>query len=175
MSHVIEMKILQALAYQMRRQEQEALNALAQALRLAEPEGYIRSFVDEGVPMELLLSHLREQERKRKQESTPFLDTVLAAFATSPHNGKTRLAGESGHPLRYGPMSTFLEPLSERELEVLRLMEQGASNQEIAEGLVLALSTVKSHVRNILSKLGVSNRTQAVKQARTFGLFPDKP
>jgi LuxR family maltose regulon positive regulatory protein len=169
LSHVIEMKILQALAYQMRRQEQEALNALAQALRLAEPEGYIRCFVDEGVSMELLLSHLR------KQGSTPYLDTVLAAFATSPHNGKTRLAGESGHPLRYGPMSTFLEPLSERELEVLRLMEQGASNQEIAEGLVLALSTVKSHVRNILSKLGVSNRTQAVKQARTFGLFPDKP
>jgi LuxR family maltose regulon positive regulatory protein len=175
MSHVIEMKILQALAYQMRQQEQEALNALAQALRLAEPEGYIRSFVDEGVPMELLLSHLREQERKRKQESTPYLDTVLAAFATSPHNGKTRLAGESGHPLGYGPMSTLLEPLSERELEVLRLMEQGASNQEIAEGLVLALSTVKSHVRNILSKLEVSNRTQAVKRARTFGLFPDKP
>ncbi len=69
----------------------------------------------------------------------------------------------------------LLEPLSERELEVLRLLEQGASNQEIAEGLVLALSTVKSHVRNILSKLGVSNRTQAVKRAHTLGLLPDKP
>jgi LuxR family maltose regulon positive regulatory protein len=64
--------------------------------------------------------------------------------------------------------------LSERELEVLRLMEQGASNQEIAENLLLALSTVKSHVGTILSKLGVSNRTQAVKRARTLGLFLDR-
>jgi len=62
--------------------------------------------------------------------------------------------------------------LSERELEVLRLLEQGASNQEIAQGLVLALSTVKSHVRTILAKLEASNRTQAVKRARTLGL-PD--
>ena len=72
-------------------------------------------------------------------------------------------------------MSPLLEPLSARELEVLRLLEQGASNQEIAEDLVLALSTVKSHVRSILSKLGVSNRTQAVKRARTVGLLPDQP
>jgi LuxR family maltose regulon positive regulatory protein len=72
-------------------------------------------------------------------------------------------------------MSPLLQPLSERELEVLRLMEQGASNQEIAENLVLALSTVKSHVGTILSKLGVSNRTQAVRRARTLGLFLDRP
>ena len=123
--------------------------------------------------MAALLSRLREQERK--QGPTSYLDTVLAAFAPSSHNGKaeTRLTGESDH--QYGPMSPLLEPLSERELEVLRLLEQGASNQEIEEDLVLALSTVKSHVRNILSKLGVSNRTQAVKRARTVGLLPDQP
>ena len=74
----------------------------------------------------------------------------------------------AGHGLHF-------EPLSERELEVLRLLEQGASNQEIAKDLMLALSTVKSHVRNILSKLGASNRTQAVKRARTLGLLPDEP
>jgi len=142
-------------------------------VRLAEPEGYIRRFVDEGAPMAALLSRLREQERK--QGPTSYLDTVLAAFAPSPRNGKAekRLTGESDH--QYGPMSPLLEPLSERELEVLRLMEQGASNQEIAENLVLALSTVKSHVGTILSKLGVSNRTQAVKRARTLGLFLDRP
>ncbi|MFL5586406.1 MAG: LuxR C-terminal-related transcriptional regulator, partial [Ktedonobacteraceae bacterium] len=173
LSHVIEMKVLQALAYQMVDQEQEALSVLSQAVRLAKPEGYIRCFVDEGAPMAALLSRLREQERK--QGPTSYLDTVLAAFAHSPHNDKaeTRLTGGSNH--RYEPISPLLEPLSERELEVLRLMEQGASNQEIAEALVLALSTVKSHVGTILSKLGVSNRTQAVKRARTVGLLPDQP
>jgi LuxR family maltose regulon positive regulatory protein len=173
LSHAIEIKVLQALAYQMRQQEQDALSALSQAVRLAEPEGYIRCFVDEGAPMAALLFRLREQEREHGP--TPYLDTVLAAFASSPNNGKieTRLTGESGHP--YEPASLLLEPLSERELEVLRLLEQGASNQEIAKDLMLALSTVKSHVRNILSKLGASNRTQAVKRARTLGLLPDEP
>ena len=122
--------------------------------------------------MELLLSQLREQERK--QGSTPYLDSVLAAFAPSPRHEKVeaRRATGTGHPLREEPTSALLEPLSERELEVLRLLEQGASNQEIAQGLVLALSTVKSHVRTILAKLEASNRTQAVKRARTLGL-PD--
>src|SRR5205823_14540091 len=68
LSHVIEMKVLQALAYNMRQQEPEALSALAQALRLAEPEGYIRCFVDEGAPMDALLSRLREQEGKHRSE-----------------------------------------------------------------------------------------------------------
>jgi ATP/maltotriose-dependent transcriptional regulator MalT len=174
-SHVIEMQVLQALAHFMRGKEQEALSMLAQAVHLAEPEGYIRCFVDEGAPMELLLSRLRAQERK--QGPTPYLDSVLAAFAPSPRTDKaeTRLTGGSGPPLSGEPTSALLEPLSARELEVLRLLEQGASNQEIAEGLVLALSTVKSHVRTILAKLGVSNRTQAVKRARTLGLLPDKP
>ena len=123
--------------------------------------------------MAALLFRLREQEREHGP--TPYLDTVLAAFASSPHNEKveTRLTGESGHP--YEPASLLFEPLSERELEVLHLLEQGDSNQEIAEDLMLALSTVKSHVRNILSKLGASNRTQAVKRARTLGLLPDEP
>jgi LuxR family maltose regulon positive regulatory protein len=173
LSHVIEMKVLQTLAYQMLDQEQEALSVLSQAVHLAKPEGYIRCFVDEGAPMAALLSRLWEQERK--QGPTPYLDTVLAAFAPSPRNDKaeTGLTGGSDH--QYEPMSPLLEPLSERELEVLRLMEQGASNQEIAENLVLALSTVKSHVRNILSKLGASNRTQAVRLARTLGLLLDRP
>jgi LuxR family transcriptional regulator, maltose regulon positive regulatory protein len=125
--------------------------------------------------MAALLSRLRQQERK--QGPTPYVDTVLAAFAPSPRHDKaeTRLAGGPGHPLRHKLTSPLLVPLSERELEVLRLLEEGASNQEIAESLVLALSTVKSHVHTILSKLGVTNRTQAVKRARTLGLLPDKP
>ncbi|MGZ3646286.1 MAG: LuxR C-terminal-related transcriptional regulator, partial [Ktedonobacteraceae bacterium] len=173
LSHAIEIYILQALAYQLCQQEQEALSTLAQAVRLAEPEGYISCFVDEGAPMAALLSRLREQEREHRP--TPYLDTVMAAFASSLHNQKVEIwrASESGHI--FEPTSPHFEPLSERELEVLRLMEQGASNQEIAENLVLALSTVKSHVRTILSKLGARNRTQAVKRARSLGLLSDQP
>ena len=76
--HVIEIRLLQALAYQMRQEETQALNALSEAVRLAEPEGYIRSFVDEGTPMEALLYQLRK--RQRKHGPTPYLDTLLAAF-----------------------------------------------------------------------------------------------
>jgi len=77
-THVIEMRLLQALAYQMCQEEAEALNTLSEAVRLAEPEGYIRSFVDEGLPMAALLFMLREQQRQHGP--TPYLDTVLAAF-----------------------------------------------------------------------------------------------
>ena len=76
--HVIEIRLLQALAHQMCQQETQALDALSEAVRLAEPEGYIRSFVDEGAPMEALLYRLRK--RDRKNGPTPYLDTLLAAF-----------------------------------------------------------------------------------------------
>ena len=173
LSHAIEIYMLQALAYRLCQQEQEALSALAQAVRLAEPEGYIRCFVDEGSPMAALLSRLREQEREHRP--TPYLDTVMAAFASSQHNQKVERWRTSESDHTYDLTSPLFEPLSDRELEVLRLMEQGASNQEIAENLVLALSTVKSHVRTILSKLGARNRTQAVKRARSLGLLSDQP
>lgn len=164
---VIEMKLLQALAHQMQKAEREALDSLAQAVRLAEPEGYIRRFVDEGPQMATLLSRLREQQRKRG--ATPYLDTVLAIFTSE---GSTR----KGHPERGGQRGSqlLLDPLSERELEVLHMLAQGASNQDIAEALVIAVDTVKRHVSNILSKLDVSNRMQAVARARSLGLLSDK-
>jgi len=164
-SHVIEMKVLQALAYQMHRQEQEALSALSQALQLAEPEGYIRCFVDEGAPMAALLSRLREQERKHGP--TPYVDTVLAAFGQDGMGPERAGLSMTAQPL--------LDPLSEREREVLRLMVRGDSNQEIAETLVLSIDTVKRHVSNIFSKLGVHTRVQAVARARALGLLSDEP
>lgn len=168
LSHVIEMKVLQALAYQMYRQEQEALNVLAQATRLAESEGYIRCFVDEGVPMATLLSILQEKERIHRP--TPYLDTLLAAFrrnsTESVHHSKN-----TKHPVIVPP----LDPLSVRELEVLRLMVRGDSNQEIAATLVLSIDTIKRHVSNIFSKLEAKNRVQAVARARAFGLLSNEP
>jgi LuxR family maltose regulon positive regulatory protein len=161
--HVIEIRLLQALAHQKLHEEPQALTALTEALRLGEPEGYIRSFVEEGEAMEALLSRLRK--RYAKQGPIPYLDTLLTAFQ---QESKARHSAEKGTKAQ--PLS---EPLSERERQVLHLLTQGASNQEIAQQLVIAYDTVKRHVSHIFSKLGVNNRVQAVKQARDFGLLDE--
>jgi len=163
--HVIEIRLLQALAHQMHQEEIQALFALSEAVRLGEPEGYIRSFVDEGASMAALLAKLREEQRKHGP--TPYLDTLLAAFPrqSNEHQGQPKSMVEctKAQPL--------LEPLSERELEVLQLLAQGASNREIAQELVIALDTVKRHVSHIFSKLGVNSRIQAIRQAQELGLL----
>ncbi len=159
MGHVLEILVLSALTYQAQGQAVRALTMLAEALSLARPEGYIRLFVDEGEPMAALLSRLREQQRR--QGPTPYLDTVLAAFPQEARGAKPH------------PQQGLLDPLSERELEVLSELAQGASNQEIADRLVITVDTVKRHVSNILGKLEVSNHTQAVARARSLGLLSD--
>ena len=176
--HVIEMLVLQALAYHMVQQESEALASLAEALSLAEPEGYFRRFVDEGHPVASLLSNLREQERSKGP--TPYLDSLLNAFLSDGIAGEPvcSKAVKKSQPVRstgHIPQQPLLDPLSERELDVLYLLARGASNQEIAQELELALNTVKHHMSNILSKLGASNRTQAVAEARALGLLSDEP
>ena len=169
-SHVIETKVLLALAYSMRNEDQEALTVLAQAVHLAEPESYIRIFVDEDIAMATLLSRLRDQERRKGP--TPYLDTLLAAFSpgSTTHETPIRLGYSSGRLME----QQLVEPLSDRELEVLHLLAQGDSNQEIAEVLVIALDTVKRHVTHIFEKLGVHNRVQAVARARALGLLSDE-
>jgi len=146
----------------------EAIGALSQAVQLAEPEGYIRCFLDEGPLMATLLSRLRRQEHKHRP--TPYLDEVLAAFHLA-DTGAEQRSERTGQPRMVQPL---LDPLSERELEVLCLMIQGDSNQKIAETLVLSIDTVKRHVSNIFSKLGVHTRVQAVAQARSLGLLRDE-
>lgn len=165
--NVIELRLPTVLAHQMRGEEHEALTMLAEAVRLARPEGYIRSFVDEGAPMATLLSALRASKRAQGKSgndaTTRYLDRVLAAFPPA--------IARDRHAAQQPP----LDPLSVREQEVLDLLARGASNQEIAEALVITLDTVKRHVSNILSKLGVSNRTQAVARARAFRINQEEP
>ena len=161
--HVIEIRLLQALAYQMCQKEIQALDALSEAVRLAEPEGYIRSFVDEGAPMEALLYRLRK--RDRKHGPIPIWTRCLQPFS---RRACTYTREE------HTKAQALPEPLSEREMQVLQLLAHGASNQEIAQELVIAIDTVKRHVSHIFSKLGVQNRVQAVKQAQELGLLDEE-
>jgi LuxR family maltose regulon positive regulatory protein len=186
LSQLIEIRLLQALAGNMRGQkgkEETALTILAEAVMIGETEGFFRSFVDEGPVMASLLSQLRARERRAQTpalatKTLSYIDRLLAAFETT---GPITVASKDepalvqareqreGEYIRYGEF--LVEPLSRRELEVLGLLAQGASNTEIAERLVIALNTVKRHISNIFEKLGVSNRTQAVAQARSLGLL----
>ncbi len=160
MGSVIEIALLQALVHQTQGDLAAALDALARALRLAEPEGYVRIFVDEGPPMARLLYAALAQKI-----APDYVRRLLAAFpAAEP-------AQSTPSPLA-APASDLIEPLSERELEVLRLVAAGLSNQEIAARLYLSLHTVKVHARNIYGKLGVNSRTQAVAKAKALGLLP---
>jgi LuxR family maltose regulon positive regulatory protein len=166
--HVIEIRLLQALACQMGHEVAQALSALSEAVRLTEPEGYIRSFVDEGTPMEALLSRLHDKQRK--DGPTPYLDTILAAFQQE----SKRQEPSPKQVAEHTTVQLLPEPLSERELEVLQLMARGASNQEIAQELVIVVDTVKRHVSHIFAKLDVQNRVQAVRRAQELGLLDEE-
>jgi LuxR family maltose regulon positive regulatory protein len=160
MGKSIEILVLQALAHQGHGDTDKALNALERALSFAEPEGYVRTFVDEGPPMKRLLRALSGLQTAVSQL---YLDRLLAAFAEA-----TKADDSSIAP---GPPSALVEPLSKRELEVLRLVGEGLSNREIAQRLFVAPNTVKVHTRNIYGKLGVHNRTEATARARELGLL----
>jgi LuxR family maltose regulon positive regulatory protein len=157
----IEILVLQALAHHVQGDIPAALKPLQQALTLAEPEGYVRMFVDEGPPMAQLL--LKAAARGIMPDYT---GKLLAAFEAE----QLRSAGES--PLPTPPASQpLIEPLSQRELEVLRLFKTELSGPEIARELVIALSTVRTHTKSIYSKLNVNNRRAAVKRAEELGLI----
>ncbi|HKF39286.1 MAG TPA: LuxR C-terminal-related transcriptional regulator, partial [Ktedonobacteraceae bacterium] len=155
MRSALEVLLLRALALQAQGDLTEALAALVRALVLAEPEGFIRLFLDEGTPMVALL----RQTQKHKIGPGVYVATLLEA------SGETTATAHDPISLRSSPL---LEALTRREREVLRLLMDGASNREIAQQLVLSVNTVKKHVLNICGKLGVKSRAQAIAQARTL-------
>jgi LuxR family maltose regulon positive regulatory protein len=177
MGSIIEILVLQALAHQMQGDISAALVPLERALSLAEPEGYVRIFVDEGLPMAVLLAKLHEHARKRSRAvltNVPlaYIERLLALLrGERVQEGISPAATSSASaPV---PAQSLLDPLTERELEVLRLIAAGLSNRDIAAQLVLALSTVKSYVNTIYGKLQVESRTQAVARARTLHLLSE--
>ena len=145
--------------------------ALAESLTLARPEGYVRVFADEGPPLTALLDQLIAG-RRRGAALAPgipveYLGRLRAAFQP----GDIRAASPSSKLTAPVEVAGLAEPLSDRELEVLRLLAAGMANKQIANELVVALETAKKHVSHILGKLGAANRTQAVARARELGLL----
>ena len=156
----IETLILQALVFHATGDGSAALSALERALSLAEPGGYIRVFVDEGEPIQLLLEKMNASHAAGRMR--PYIMLLLAAFGSQ----------QAIHPSRdAATLPPLPEPLSARELEILQLLSDGLSNQEIAQKLVLSVGTVKVHLKHIYGKLDASSRTQALARARELNLL----
>ena len=161
MGSAIEILVLQALAHHARGDVPAALLPLERALTLAEPEGYVRMFLDEGSPMAGLL-----REVLRRGILPDYTGKLLTGFESEQ---PTNVAEAPLHTRSASP--PLIEPLSQRELEVLRLFRTELSGPEIARELVIGLSTVRTHTKSIYSKLGVNSRRAAVRRAEELGLI----
>jgi LuxR family transcriptional regulator, maltose regulon positive regulatory protein len=163
---VVEVQALRALALAASGNQAAGLSTLAEALALALPEGYVRIFVDQGTPMARLVGKLaaaRHAGQGASHSAVPqsYVDRLAQAFQP----------GRLFHVEHEAGSATLAEPLTDRELQVLRLLAAGKSNQQIADDLVVVVDTVKKHVGHILDKLEATNRTQAAARARALGLL----
>jgi LuxR family maltose regulon positive regulatory protein len=152
MGSVLEILVLQALAHQMQGDIPAALEPLSRALSLAEPEGYVRMFVDEGPPMARLLE-------------------VGVKRGNVPHSARQLLTAFGSSPVSPPVTQVLIEPLSKRELQVLRLLSTDLDGPDMARELVVSLNTVRTHIKNIYSKLGVTNRRAAIRRAAELDLL----
>ena len=160
-STVVETLTLQALALAALGDKHAAVTTLKRAVELAAPEGYMRLFVDEGAPLYALLHTMQPAGIA----PTDYYAALLGAFDVSP-SPDVGIEGLAKAGSAFSPDDLAFEPLTEREHEVLGLLASGASNQAIADRLVISLATAKKHVNNILGKLQAQNRTEAVARAR---------
>jgi LuxR family maltose regulon positive regulatory protein len=159
MGSVIEILALLALAHAAQGDIPPALISLGRALTIAEPEGYVRIFLDEGKPMAELLGRMNASREGHTARQKTYVHKLLAAFGT-----------EEIHP---SPLilQPLIEPLSENELEVLRLLRTELSGPEIARERMVSLSTIRTHTQHVYTKLGVNNRRAAVRRAEELGLL----
>jgi LuxR family maltose regulon positive regulatory protein len=155
---VLQAIALQAVALRANGEMDQAIQVLGDALALAKPGGFIRIFVNEGLPLAQLLG-----EAAARGITPDYIGKLLVAFELEEQMSKCK----SNLP----PAQSLIGPLSQRELEVLRLIAQGLSNREISQRLFLALNTVKGHNQKIYSKLQVQSRTEAIARARELGLL----
>jgi LuxR family maltose regulon positive regulatory protein len=160
--------VLQALTFQAQNKREPALAALKRALALGEPEGYIRTFVNEGPPLAALLLKLREARQREHGDDLPslnYLNTLLAAL------GAAERVADQKSGLREARQPPLAEPLTERELEVLHLLSTGLSTHDMATKLIISPTTLKTHLRNIYAKLEVNSRAEAMVKAKALNLF----
>jgi len=160
---LISIGVLEAACAEAAGHDTEALRALEQAVELAAPGDYVRRFVDDGRSITHLLPLVRAA-------APGFVDTLMAAFAAQKIEAAAPLPHLRGASLWRDADGQLLETLTARELDVLRLMAQGASNADIAAGLTVSLGTAKWHVGHVIAKLGVTSRTQALVRAQQVGL-----
>jgi LuxR family maltose regulon positive regulatory protein len=166
MGSVIEILVLQALAYDAQGDIPAALLTLQHALALAEPEGYVRMFLDEGSSMMQLL-----REASAREIMPDYTDKLLAAFEAEKQKSEDKPDLPLAIPEGHRDTESLIDPLSQREFKILQLIAQGLSNREIGERLFLALDTIKGHNRKIFDKLQVQSRTEAIARARELGLL----
>jgi LuxR family maltose regulon positive regulatory protein len=180
-SLMIEIHLLKALAYNQCGRRDQALASLAQGLTLAEPEGYTRPFVDMGAPLRLLIEDFRVWigRQQRSEMTAPvcaYAEKLLSVLENSspiPHeisfsaieNPKSKIQNQTSK------IQNLLEPLSEREMDVLRLLDSSLSTTEMADALFVSVHTVRSHLKNIYSKLDVHSRYEAVAKAKDIGIL----
>jgi LuxR family maltose regulon positive regulatory protein len=160
---------LQAIGHQAAGNESEAIKVLEKALRASEPEGFVRTYIDEGEPISKLLLELLKQKGKGWETEEPkllrYVVKLKDLFGPTAPVPVARVATTETEAL---PWWYVEDPLSERELEVLQHVARGLSNQEIADKLFLSAGTVKRHMSNIYQKLDVHSRTQALERARSL-------
>jgi LuxR family transcriptional regulator, maltose regulon positive regulatory protein len=179
---MIRALVLQALALDQQGDAEQALSGLARALVMAAPEGYTRTFVNEGAPMIRLLLRVREGKQSGELDAaqpvpTEYLDkllTVLGVVMETEPKIEAQHHGMDDPTVRFPSSSirsSLITPLSDREVEVLKLIEEGKTNAAIADSLYISVSTVKTHINNLYSKLGVETRTQALARAREYRLL----
>jgi LuxR family maltose regulon positive regulatory protein len=159
----LKVTVLQAVAYHVHDEKDRAAQLLGDALALAEPGGFIRIFVDEGLLMARLLT-----EAAARGIMPDYSSKLLAVFEAEEQKSN---ADSYLHPAVPPGIQPLLEPLTPREREVLHLIAAGHSNPEIAAQLFIAVTTVKTHVKNIYGKLQVNNRFQAVARAKDLNLL----
>jgi LuxR family maltose regulon positive regulatory protein len=160
---LIEILLVKALALLAIRRKDQAGETLTKSLTLAQAEGYVRIFLDEGRPMRQLLAHWLAHAGPGPIRD--YAAHLLFHFEAEPH------ANPTGHQ-KVSLAGDLVEPLSQRELEVLGLMALGRTNQQIARQLIVAPGTVKAHTASIYRKLEAANRTEAVARARQLGILP---
>jgi LuxR family maltose regulon positive regulatory protein len=168
-SVAIQARALQALAEP---DPEEAFDFLTQALALAEPLGYVRTFLDVGEPMGLLIADCRLRIERRlsglderaSKSLLAYIDRLLAAFPGL-------ASGPPGQSAVQNLQSAIIEPLSDREFDVLRLLAENRTNREIAQAMCVSVNTVKTHLKNVYGKLGVHNRRRAVARTKELGLL----